>query len=240
MKATSDNMDVVTNNLSNAESTGFKRKEGVQRSFPEMVMSRLKQDKPARELGSLGTGVHLEGTYTDFRDGDFRYTEGDLDFAIDGDAFFVVETPEGEMFTRAGNFSLNQEGHLVTQQGYPVLAGNGQPLENIPEEEVWIDENGVIQSGLQGGEELQLASFTDSNFLSKRGENLYQVGEAEREAVPEEVSVRQYYLEESNVDIVEEMVNMIEVNRLYEANQKTITAMDDTLGQAVNQIADLS
>ena len=240
MKSVKDNMDVVSNNLSNADTAGFKRKEGIKRSFPELMMSRLQKNEKPQEVGSLGTGVHLEETYTDFRSGDYRFTEGELDFALDGDAFFAVQTPQGVMYTRAGNFSFNQADQLVTQQGYQVLGTDGEPLENIIGDEVRVDGNGVIHSGLFGADSIQVAVFDDSSLLAKRGENLYEIGVAEQlEAVPEEIEVKQYYLEDSNVNIVEEMVRMIEVNRLYEANQKTITALDDTLGQAVNQIGEV-
>lgn len=237
MKSVEDNMDVVSNNLSNADTVGFKRKEGVKRSFPELMMSRLQKNSRPREVGSLGTGVHLEETYTDFRPGDFRFTEGELDFAIDGDAFLAVQTPQGVMYTRAGNLTFNEADQLVTQQGYQVLGTDGQPLENVIGEEINIDGNGEIHSGLFGADSIQITAFDDSSLLSKRGENLYELGEAEQLAeIPAEVELKQYYLEDSNVNIVEEMVRMIEVNRLYEANQKTINALDESLGQAVNQI----
>ncbi|MFW5984698.1 MAG: flagellar basal-body rod protein FlgF [Halanaerobiaceae bacterium] len=241
MKAASENLDVITNNLSNSETVGFKREEGVKRSFPELMMSHLESDKPAREIGSLGTGVKLDGTYADFRNGDFRYTEGDLDFALDGDGFFAVQTPDEVLYTRAGNFTLNEDGQLVTQQGYQVLGENGQPLEQVTGEEINIDGQGEIHSGLEGADRLQIVGFDDSNLLAHRGENLYETGDARQlDERPDDVQVKQFYLEESNVNIVKEMSNMIEKNRLYEANQKMITSMDETLGQAVTEIARLN
>ncbi len=235
MVATRRNLDVVANNLANADTTGFKRKEGVRQSFPEMMMSRIEKQKPTKEIGSMGTGVFLEETYTDFSSGEFQYTGKGLDFAIEGDGFFMIQGSDQVFYTKNGDFTLDSEGYLVTQQGYHVLGNNQQQLQVVEGEDINIDAEGRIHSGLQGADQIGIASFNDQSLLQKIGENLYQTGEAEEE-LAENFQVRQYYLEGSNVNIVEEMVKMIEKNRLYEANQKMITAMDENLGQAVNEI----
>ncbi len=184
MLATSRNLDVVTNNLANTDTDGFKRKEGVYSSFPEVMIARLQSAKPDRELGTTGTGVFLEESYTDFRPGNYRYTGQPLDFAIEGNGFFQIEVPDAEattidelepavatelseqpdmattvMYTKNGDFTINQAGQLVTQQGYRVLGANGQPLVVTEAEEIQITGSGDIVSGLQGGEALGVVSF---------------------------------------------------------------------------------
>ena len=239
MVATQRNLDVVTNNLANVGTTGFKRKEGVRSAFPELMMSYLEGGNPVREIGSLGTGVYLEETYTDFSSGNYRYTGNDLDFALEGDAFFRVMLPEETiLYTKNGNFTLNEVGQLVTEQGYPVMGVRDQPLTIIPGEEIKIDGQGQIHSGLEGSEQIAVTGFDNPNSLLKQGGNLYTIGGAVEEEV-EEFCLKQFYLEDANVNIVEEMVKIIEKNRLYEANQKTITGIDENLGQAVNEIARL-
>ncbi len=239
MVTSRQNLDVVANNLANTSTTGFKRQEGVKRSFPEVMMKRMEKSKPSEDIGRMGTGVHLTGTYTDFRNGNLRYTEGELDFALAGEGFFVVQTPEEIRYTRNGDFTLNQQGQLVTQQGYLVLGENEQPLQIIAGEEIFVDGSGFIHSGLEGADRMAVTAFDDQSLLTKTGQNGYQIGQAE-EIEAGEVLVKQFYLEDSNVNLVEEMTKMIEKNRLYEANQKLITVIDENLGQAVNEIARLN
>ncbi|MFW6309115.1 MAG: flagellar basal-body rod protein FlgF [bacterium] len=238
MLATRRNLDIVSNNLANASTTGYKKDDGIKRSFPEMLMQKIEKGKTPEQIGSTGTGVHLEGSFTDFTGGSLKSTENNLDFAIEGDGFFVVETPSGRRYTRNGEFSLNQEGELVTQQGYPVLNQEDEPINfsEIEGNEIKVDGEGNIFSGGEiQSQQIQLVDFDDYNLLTKTGENLYEPGEAEAQPV-ENSRIRQGYLEESNVEIVREMAKMIETTRMYEANQKMIQTMDNTLEKSVNQV----
>ncbi len=242
MMATRDNLDIVSNNLANADTTGYKRDKGVNKSFPEMVISRIEKNEESKKLGELGTGVELDESYTDYSPGSFKHTENDLDLAIRGNGFFTVETPRGEMLTRNGNFNLNENGELVTQSGYPVLGVDRQPI-TAGNGVVNIEGNGGVYNNSGETGELLIVDIGENNLLEKRGENLYQLRESEngggelQEA--ENYQVVQGYLEQSNVNIIEEMTKMIEVNRLYEANQKAITTMDGTLEQAANEVGRL-
>lgn len=238
MMATRRNLDIVSNNLANSSTTGYKKDNGIKRSFPEMLIERIEKGKNPRELGGIGTGVHLDGNYTDFTEGSLRSTGNDLDFAIQGGGFFVVDTPDGRRYTRNGEFTLNQEGELVTHTGYPVLNQEDEVinLEAGNEGEINVDGDGNIYIGDELQEEqIQLADFDDYRVLDKEGENLYSRGEAEEQPA-DNSQILQGSLEGSNVKIVEEMSKMIETNRLYESNQKVIQTMDNTLDKSVNQV----
>jgi len=167
--------------------------------------------------------------------GKMKYTGNDLDLAIEGNGFFVVETPQGKKYTRNGNFRLNHQNQIVTQQGYPVLGERG-PLQTINGREINISEDGQVYLGDLKGDSFLIVDFNDKDLLNKGGDNLYELGEA-REEINKDFNLKQGYLEDSNVKIVQEMVKMIETNRLYELNQKMIQNSDNILSKAVNEIA---
>ena len=228
------NLDIISNNLANATTTGYKKDAGIKKSFPEILINRLQQGEN-KELGQLGPGVQLDLSYTDFQTGAVKATDNKLDLAIKGKGFFVVQTSEGKRYTRNGDFSLNQQGQIVTQTGNPVLNKNDVPL-TVPEgQEIKIDGKGQLSVDNHVRGTLQIVDFNNKSLLTKQGENLYKKGQA-REITAVDYQIKQGYLEQSNVKVVEEMAKMIETNRLYEANQKVIKTMDNTLGQAVNQV----
>ncbi len=229
-------MDTLSNNIANAETTGFKRDERIMESFPDRIIHRSSRNE-REEIGGMGSGVGIDESFTDFSQGNMRKTEGNLDVAIDGEGFFAVETEEGVRYTRNGSFVVDNDGMIVTQEGHPVL-GEEAPLQILPEEEVYIDTNGTVYSGDLEVDNLQIVNFEDPDELEKQGDSLFAPGEAE-EIEGEDYSIEQGFLEGSNVNIVNEMVDMIRATRYYETNQRAITAQDDTLQRAVNEIGDL-
>ncbi|ACL70408.1 flagellar basal-body rod protein FlgF [Halothermothrix orenii] len=229
-------MKLVANNLANVNTAGYKRDEGIQVSFPEVFISRLEKGQ-ATPLGELGTGVKIEEDYTDFREGQMNHTGNPLDVAIDGNGFFVVETPRGRRYTRNGNFTVNEQGQIVTQQGYPVLGERG-PLQTIRGRNISINTDGQLYLDNLEGDRLLIVDFENRQGLRKIGENLY-VNEGIREIQASDYQIKQGYLETSNVNIVKEMVRMIEVNRAFEVNQKVIKNADQTLSKAVNNVGKL-
>ncbi|MFP4016861.1 MAG: flagellar basal-body rod protein FlgF [Halanaerobiales bacterium] len=236
MKVNQERLNITANNLANVDTSGFKRDEAVQRSFREELIHRIEGNK-ATPLGSTGSGVMMEGTFTQHQQGPLQATGNQLDLALEGSGFFVIDTPEGERYTRDGNFTINEEGLIVTQQGYPVLGEDG-PLQTILDQDINIDTNGQVHLGDIAGDSFQILDFEDPQLLEKTGDNLYRANE-DVEEIDADFQIRQGYLENSNVNIVQEMVNMIQVNRHYEANQKVITTNDNILEQAVNSIARL-
>jgi len=228
-----ERLNIISNNLANISTNGYKVDEGIQRSFPEVLISRLEGRRKPTSLGKIGTGVSMAGSYTDFKQGSLVQTGGKLDLALEGRGFFVVQTPSGLRYTRDGNFTLNNRGQIVTQQGYPVLGERG-PLQTIEGRDIIVSSDGRLHLGNVRGDRLLIVDFPDQNSLEKVGNNLY-LSEAEGEPA-REYSIMQGFLENSNVNVIQEMVKMIQVNRYYEANQKVITIMDSTLDKAVNSV----
>ena len=210
-------------------------------------------------IGKLGTGVELNELFTNFNQGAPRETLNDFDLMLEGKGFFAVSTPYGERYTRNGSFVLGKEGFLVTKDGYPVLGENG--LISIKENNFKVDSEGRvwINAAYQDDPErmvgreanlwedtilldtLKIVEFEIDRYLEKQGTSLYREsqtsGPAMLMSVYDRPKVIQGFLESSNVDPVIEMVQMIEVNRAYEANQKVIQSEESTLGTLINQVA---
>jgi flagellar basal-body rod protein FlgG len=211
-------------------------------------------------IGKLGTGVEVNELFTDFQQGAMKETQSDFDIALDGKGFLTVATPWGERYTRNGSFQLGKEGYLETKEGYPVLGENG-PIKvkanNFQVDkigQIWVnaaydadDPALMISKEDNTWEETQLldtlkiVDFDLDRYLQKQGSSLYKSTEFSGEAQIMEgfdrPRVVQGFTEASNVDPVVEMVQMIEVNRAYEANQKVIQNSDSMLGVLINQAA---
>lgn len=259
-------MDVVANNLANADKTAFKRDLTVFKAFPDMIIRRINDDgvgmTPAGSydsmpfVGKLGTGVEVNEVYTQFEQGSLQRTENHFDLALEGRGFFTVLTERGERYTRSGAFTINQEGVLVNQSGYPVLGENG--IIRVQENNFTINERGeilvnnalsldprdVVGMANNSWEEpvvidrLKIVDFENIREIKKEGESLYRETEFSGPPLPPagELKVLQGFLEKSNVNIIREMVDMIEVQRAYEANQKTIATHDQTVGKLINEV----
>jgi len=242
MLASKKNMEITSNNLANADTDAFKKQGVVQKSFSEMLISKIENGKNTGEIGKLGTGVSLSNSYTDFSAGDYQYTGNKLDLAIKGEGFFVIETSAGEKYTRNGNFTINREGKIVTQDGDYLLDEDGRHIQTLPDRELRIDGYGELHFEDLKGSKIQIVDFTDHNVLARGGNNNYRIKEDINGDInnfredADDYQVVEGYLEKSNVNVVEEMVNMIEVTRNYESNQKVIQTMDNTLDKAVNEV----
>lgn len=248
LDAQNTKMRVIANNLANVNTTGFKRDRAdfATLSYQNIVTPGAPSDAQNRFASGLqlGTGVRLSGIGKIDTQGTLQNTENAFDMAIEGGGFFQVERPDGSTgYTRAGNFNLTAEGNLVTSDGLPVI-----PAIQVPQgaTAVTIGNNGTVSASLAGQSEIselgqiELANFTNPAGLLSVGNNILtetaasgapQVGEAGTEGLG---NIRQGSLEQSNVNIVEELVNMIETQRAYEVNSKMISATDEML-QFVNQ-----
>ena len=209
-------------------------------------------------VGKLGTGVEMNELYTDFQQGALKQTDSAFDLALQGKGFFVVQTPYGERLTRDGSFILGPEGLLVTQNGFPVLGEKGPihiKLNNFVVDEdgkIFVnqrfqpDPNRLVSSQenewdrTQQLDRLQVVNVQFPRYLKKQGNDLYidtpESGAASIVKANDRPKVRQGFLEASNVNPVTAMVDMIEVNRAYEANQKVIQAEDDATGKLWNEV----
>lgn len=238
-------MDVLTNNLANADTIGFKKEGATSQSFDSVLVDKIKDDseyiRQGRRIGTANPGVKVGEGYTDYSQGAFQVTDNTYDFALGGDGFFTVEftNKKGEtttFYTRDGNFDVTTDGYLVTTDGDYVLGDNNQRIKLDPNSAVIVDKNGYITQNDRQVAKLKITDFEDYNYLEHYGENYYvPVGGAEPKDATD-CGVYQGYLEVSNVSIVSEMVQMISVSRQYEANQKIIQTYDSSLDIAVNQI----
>lgn len=192
-------------------------------------------------------GVHIGETYTDYSQGSFKVTDNLTDFALSGNGFFAVAYTDKQgntsvKYTRDGAFIVNTQGYLVTKDGDYVLnrdgAMNGNANARIqvnPNQKITVDEQGnIFQEGNQVGT-LGKVDFEDYNYLAKYGENLYDLTDGGTR-IASDAKVEQGMLEASNINVVSEMVNMITISRAYQAGQKVINTIDETLDKSANQI----
>jgi len=253
MHAQQTNIDVISNNLANINTSGFKKSTA---HFSTLFSQTLRAPGAKLSDGSVtpngvqvGLGVELNSTVKSFAMGSLDNTANPLDLAVEGEGFFQVQLPDGQFaYTRAGNFQVDgQTGELVTSQGYSVF-----PNINIGSNvaKIMISQEGIV-SVVRGGASsqidevgnLRLARFVNPSGLSEMSDNLYSQTVASGPAFENDPmqagfgSLRQGFLEQSNVKVVEEIVNMISAQRAYEANSNVIRASDEMLRQANNVIS---
>jgi len=212
-------------------------------------------------IGKLGTGVENNELFTELEQGALKGTESDFDVALDGKGWMCIQTPYGERYTRNGSFILGKEGYLETKEGYPVLGEHG-PIY-VKANNFQIDKDGKvwINAEYMGGPDelvgreandwsqpmlldtLKIVDFELDRFLSKQGSSFWKEtdlsGPAQIMKGEGRPTVHQGFVEASNVNPITEMVRMIEVNRAYEANQKSIQTEDASLGKLINEMAKL-
>ncbi len=255
MRAQEHRLDALSNNLANVDLNGYKRDTSVHKAFPELMIRRFEDDgvfrfplgsvDTAPMVGKLGTGVEYNESYTVFEQGSLKVTENPFDLALEDAGFFTVETPQGVRYTRNGSFWLGKEQILETKDGFPVMGENG--IVRITKDHVKIDKLGRVwqQETLESDPELvdtlKVVDFPRTRFLKKQGNSFWieteNSGSARDLEGTKRPGVLQGFLEGSNVNPVTEMVNMIEVNRAYEANQKVITTHDSLMNRLINQAA---
>lgn len=242
-------MDVLTNNLANANTNGYKKEGTTSQAFDDLLAYKIKDmsEAPgtAKRLGVNNLGVMIGEGYTDYSQGPVKGTENPYDLALSGDGFFTVQYTNKEnegsiKYTRDGSFTMNQEGYLVTHDGDYVLGEGDRRIKLDPLLDFRVDTSGNIMQGddTTPVATLQIRDFQDYNYLEKFGENLYQTVQGYR-FQDSDAKVNQGYLESSNISVVTEMTNMINVSRAYETSQKVIQTYDSSLEIAVNQLGKL-
>ncbi len=250
MLAQQMNVDNISNNIANMTTTGFKRQR---LDFQDLIYQHL--DRPGSTSSaagnvvpnglSLGLGVRPAQTYRIHEQGTLQITDNDLDLAINGRGFFQIEMPNGDTaYTRAGNFSRNQDGEIVTAEGFRLMPGITIPADSLGIE---VNLEGEVlskqpnQTALQNLGQIQLATFVNSSGLEAQGDNLFLETEASGAAQignPNEENfgqLRQGLLEQSNVDAVKEITLLITAQRAYEMNSNVISTSDEMM-EAVNQL----
>ena len=236
-------MDTLSNNLANADTTGYKKEGVTAKTFETQLAIKVKDGSNAyidQQIGKLNLGVKIGENYTDYSQGSYRYTGNTYDLALGGDGFFNISfmNKAGEQsvkYTRDGNFTIDNEGALRTQDGDYVLGESGEIYIPTNAVDVSINKLGEIYADGEYIDTIKITDFEDYNYLKKYGENMYDVVDGATEKEPT-ATIDQGYLEQSNINVVTEMVNMISLSRTYEANQKLIQTMDDALDKSANQI----
>ncbi len=248
-------LDVLTNNLANADTNAYKKEGTTSRTFADEYAIRIRDTGDygvPRRIGEISLGTHLGQVYTDYSTGSFRVTDNNTDLALDGKGFFAVSFTDKQgntsvKYTRDGAFTVNTDGYLVTKDGDYVLNATGainqDPSEANyirlnPRETFAVNELGYIFQNNELVGTVGVADIDNYDYIEKYGENMYNFLEGGN-VIAAEANVRQGVLETSNVNIVSEMVNMIAIQRAYEAGQKVITSIDGTLDIAANQIGRL-
>ena len=247
-------LDVLTNNLANSSTTGYKKEALVAQSFDEKLAIKIKDTsapgKRPEVIGSITFGVKDDGeTYTDWSQGGLEVTEKDTDLALSGRGFFAVEytNKNGEtsiMYTRDGAFTVDNEGYLRTTEGDYVLNnagattsqyGAGYRVQINPSYDFTVNSDGTIYQNNEEVGQIGVVDVADYDYINKYGENMLTLIDG-GQIVASQASVVQGSLEASNVNVVNEMVNMIEIARAYEAGQKMIQAEDESLDKTVNSV----
>ena len=251
--------DTIANNLANADTTGFKKDVAVSKEFEPMFIRRINDYDPRTKVtsfkgfslngrpprvGTLGVGASIAEIATDREQGAMKTTGNPLDVAIAGDGFFAVQTDQGVRYTRDGAFVRSSTGQLQNMKGQPVLNAQGRPI-TIPGDasHIIIGARGEIAVGnpqndmtYQRVDQLMFVSFgPDRRAILKQGDNLWNPREG---AVPEpaEGEIQQGCLEASNANVVMDMVELINNQRIYEAGAKAVTTQDTMLEKAVTEV----
>lgn len=223
-------LDVIANNIANADTTGFKKND---------IFVQILKDAGLTKSSSRSDLAGLDvKEFTDFTEGSLRPTSNPLDLAIQGEGFFVLETPEGTRYTRNGNFKLAENGDIVNSNGYHVLGNSGRmsvpSADKIQQTDVVVTKAGEIYVGKNIVGKIRLVTFEDMQQMQKTGSSMFKTDSAPKEVSlsDEHTTVRQGYLEESNVESLTQMVQLVEISRGFETDQRTMRYQDSTLEKA--------
>ncbi|WP_088104367.1 flagellar hook-basal body protein [Halalkalibacter urbisdiaboli] len=260
MIAQQQRQEMLTNNLANANTPGYKADQAALRAFPNMLLKAMgtADAVPGRGgsyIGELTTGVYLQERMPNFRQGDLQETGNSTDIALlqgvlpqtesgrPGALFYTVQNENGDLrYTRNGNFTIDGQGFLTTAQGHYVLSTEGQPIR-VDNEDFRVAENGTVTNAEgQAVAELNVAYAEDPMLLVKEGNGLLRF-EGEGDGLPTAIGngdisyqLQQRFIERSNVDAAHTMTEMMSAYRSFEANQRILQAYDQSMDKAVNEI----
>ena len=212
---------LIANNLSNVQTAGFKREVPVFSNVLSQAQGRLRN-------------ISNDSVQISFIQGNIQKTGNDLDLAIEGEGFFKVETPHGVRYTRSGNFHLNKDKVLINANGFPVLSQRGKIT--LTGNKITVGEDGSIAADGNEIDQIAVVRFPDLSVLNKEGHTLLKTESAETKMAAGQSRVVQGALEASNVNAVEEMINLMDSFRTYESCLKIIQADDSLDSKAVNEV----
>lgn len=236
-------LDIIANNLANSATVGYKEESVTNQSFDNLLTLKVKDVSEVyndRPIGKMSLGVKLGEVYTDYGQGSLRQTSNNYDLALEGKGFFTLEVTDragnvSTQYTRNGSFTMTKDGQIVDAEGNHLMGTAGDIQVPTDAASVVIDTNGAVYADGVYIDTLQISDFEDYDYLSKMGDTRYKALDGATE-LPGSALVRQGYTEQSNVNVVSEMVEMITITRAYEANQKVIQSVDKTLDLAANSV----
>lgn len=256
-------VETIANNVANANTQGFKKDQIVFKEYLtaldkghneiDLPNKEWKPDDFYRSYGSEHSFVKTDGTYVDHSQGRLTPSSNPLDLAINGPGFFEILTPNGIRYTRNGQFTLNREGAVVNANGYPILSKLPEAIRNgdpqsipSPQDRMVKVENGPLSVNLQGEviqnnnkvSEISVVEFKDVQAIKKEGSTFF-INNNEDNIITQNLksAIHQGFIEESNVNALEEMSNLIKANRQFESIQRVIRTYDNIAGKSVNEIS---
>lgn len=236
-------LDIISNNLANSATVGYKEENVTSRSFKDLMMTKIKDASEAnvdRKIGVSNPGVKIGETYMNWEQGSIRETDNTYDMAIQGDGFFAVKVVDDNgnasiKYTRNGQFTLTRDGYVVDVDGNRLQGANGDVQVPVDATEIAIKLNGDVYADQVLVDKITLADFENYNYLELYGDNMYTAVDG---AITKDsnATILQGFTEQSNVNVIDEMVSMITITRAYEAGQKMVQTQDNLLSQAVSSV----
>lgn len=228
--------DNLSNDIANINTPGYKKSTIAVKSFEKLMVEN--KDKYAgnnsfkNKLGKMEFGAGVDEVKTDYSQGLIDETGRNLDFAVNGSGYFtVIDDKSNTLYTRNGRFSIDNNGYLVTSDGYKVLGSNKSPIK-VSDPDFKIDSAGNINSA-NGKVKFCISKFNDENSLVKEGTSYFKSNETPEVSTGE---IKQGAVEKSNLDMIDAVTKLISIQRGYESNQRVIQQIDETLGKTVNEV----
>jgi flagellar basal-body rod protein FlgG len=232
LRAQSDALEVLANNLANINTTGFKE----QKAFYTYLQQSAERAQGTADFNSVINRSVITQSSVNLESGSLSETNRDLDIAIAGDGFLAIQTPRGVRYTRNGSLELNDQSVLTTSEGYPVLGASGRTI-TLGQGKIRIGESGdVFLEGVQV-DRLKVTSFGDLTALEKEGSSLFKITGGQNSEKVSDAKIKSGFLEQSNVNPVSSIVRMVEINRNFEALQKSISlVMNEMNAKAIDKL----
>lgn len=236
-------LDIISNNLANSATVGYKAENVTSQSFKDMMAIKIRDGSAGYvdvPVGNMNLGVKIGETYMDWGQGSLRETDNTYDIAIQGNGFFTMRVTDANgndttMYTRNGKFTITKDGYVVDCDGNHLQGSGGDVQIPTDAVDVAIKNDGSVYADDVLVDRIALADFEDYNYLELYGENMYiPVNGATQ--INATGSMLQGFTEQSNVNVIDQMVSMITITRAYEAGQKMIQTQDSLIGKAVNEV----
>jgi flagellar basal-body rod protein FlgF len=237
MIAVESRQAVYANNIANGATTGFRRQEPAQKGFYDIFVEKSVRPSRFNRDPAPGGGVKIAETFTDTTGGALTTTDNPFNVGLSGPGFLVVNTPKGDRYTRSGELAMDTNGQLVTKDGF-LVQGDGGSAITVGNGQLTIGTDGTVSSGGVNSGRLRVVEFEDPHMLTREGEGFYVASDAaqQRSAEAQKTTVLQNTLEASNVNMPREMIGMILGLRAYEANERVIRAIDETMNRVIQDV----